>query len=120
MRDPETMRIAMRGETGHLVFSRCTPTDVASTVSRIPIRFPRTPEHDPPGNAMALTAVLTQILLPASGAACPPGTAHVRLRCAPAYPPQRVAATSPEITITKKTGSFSLEESLAQLVRTPH
>src|SRR5258705_1511694 len=66
MRDPETMRIAVAAaETGHLVFSTLHTTDVASTISRISDSFP--PERQPTIRqelAMALSAVLTQTLLP--------------------------------------------------------
>src|SRR5215472_11201186 len=67
MRDPETMRIAVNAaETGHLVLSSVHTTDVASTISRICDSFP--PERQPTVRqelAMALAAVVTQVLLPA-------------------------------------------------------
>ncbi len=66
MRDPETMRIAVAAaETGHLVLSTLHTTDVASTIARISDSFPA--ERQPTIRqelAMAISAVLTQILLP--------------------------------------------------------
>src|SRR2546429_77711 len=66
MRDPETMRIAVAAaETGHLVFSTLHTVDVASTVARISDSFPVERQNAIRQElAMALAAVLTQILLP--------------------------------------------------------
>ena len=76
MRDPETMHIAVAAaETGHLVFSTLHTTDVASTVSRISDSFPVERQNTIRQElAMALAAVLTQVLLPTQqlAAACPP------------------------------------------------
>ena len=70
MRDPETMQIAVAaGETGHLVFSSLHTTDVATTVARI-ARFVSARERQNTVRqelAMALSAVLTQTLLPKIG-----------------------------------------------------
>src|SRR5256886_9086182 len=66
MRDAETMRIAVvAAETGHLVLSTLHTTDVASTVARITDSFPVERQNAIRQElAMALAAVLTQILLP--------------------------------------------------------
>ena len=66
MRDAETMRIAVvAAETGHLVLSTLHTTDVASTVARITDSFPVERQNAVRQElAMALSAVLTQILLP--------------------------------------------------------
>ncbi len=66
MRDPETMRIAVAAaETGHLVLSTLHTTDVANTVSRISDSFPLERQNTIRQElAMALAAVLTQVLLP--------------------------------------------------------
>src|SRR6202008_5164255 len=66
MRDPETMRIALAaGETGHLVLSTLHTTDVASTIARMTDSFPAERQNSILQElAMALAAVLTQILLP--------------------------------------------------------
>jgi twitching motility protein PilT len=124
MRDPETMRIAVTAaETGHLVFSTLHTTDVASTVSRIADSFP--PERQ--GSirqelAMSLSAVLTQILLPSKRQGRFPaaelllisygGRQHIRKNA--------LQHLHQEITMTKKAGSFSLEESLAALMAQGH
>src|SRR3954465_8522818 len=74
MRDPETMRIALAAaETGHLVLSTLHTTDVASTVSRIADSFPL--ERQNPIRqevAMALAAVVTQMLIPRIGGGLTP------------------------------------------------
>jgi len=66
MRDPETARIALSAaETGHLVFTTLHTTDAASTVSRIADSFPQERQHTVRAEmAMALAAMLTQILIP--------------------------------------------------------
>src|SRR5919107_608052 len=69
MRDPETMRIALAAaETGHLVFSTVHTTDAASTVGRIADSFPAERQNTIRQElGMALSAVLTQTLLPKVG-----------------------------------------------------
>jgi twitching motility protein PilT len=120
MRDPETMKIALTaGETGHLVFSTLHTTDVTSTVARVADSFP--PERQPTIRqdlSMALCAVLTQTLLPrAEGGRVPAAELlmvgygarqHIRKNA--------LQHLHQEITITKRSGSITLEESLAQLV----
>jgi twitching motility protein PilT len=121
MRDPETMRIALAaGETGHLVLSSIHTNDIASTVSRIADSFP--PERQNTIRqelSMALAAVLTQTLLPKIGGGRVPAAEllfvsygarqHIRKNA--------IQHLHQEITITRKQGSFSFEESLAKLVR---
>jgi twitching motility protein PilT len=129
MRDPETMKIALTaGETGHLVLSTLHTTDVTSTVARVADSFP--PERQPTIRqdlAMALGAVLTQTLLPkASGVPSTPRTAGlvpaVELLMVGYGARQHIRKNAlqhlhQEITITKRNGSLTLEECLAQLVR---
>ena len=124
MRDPETMRIAVSAaETGHLVLSTLHTTDVASTVARISDSFPLERQNTIRQElAMALAAVLTQILLPSRNSGRFPaaellvlgygGRQHVRRNA--------LQHLHQEITITKKNGSFSLEESLVDLVLQGH
>jgi twitching motility protein PilT len=121
MRDPETIRIALAaGETGHLVFSTLHTTDLATTVARITDSFPS--ERQPTIRqelAMALAAVFTQTLLPTtSGDRIPAGELlmvgygarqHIRKNA--------VQHLHQEITLTRKTGSFTLEDCLARLVK---
>jgi twitching motility protein PilT len=120
MRDSETARIALSAaETGHLVFTTLHTTDAASTVSRIADSFPQERQHSIRAEmAMALAAILTQTLIPRrNGGRIPAaellivgygGRQHIRKNA--------LQHLHQEITITRKQGSFMLEESLAQLV----
>jgi twitching motility protein PilT len=121
MRDPETMRIALAaGETGHLVFSTVHTTDVASTVSRIADSFPSERQNTIRQElAMALAAVMTQTLLPKIGGGVVPAAELLIVGYGARQHIRRNALQHlhQEITITRKHGSFSLEESLARLVK---
>jgi twitching motility protein PilT len=120
MRDPETARIALSAaETGHLVFTTLHTTDAASTVSRIADSFPQERQHSVRAEmAMALAAILTQTLIPRRNGGRVPAAEllivgygarqHIRKNA--------LQHLQQEITITRKQGSFTLEESLAQLV----
>ena len=120
MRDPETMRIALAAaETGHLVLSTVHTTDVASTVSRIADSFP--PERQNTIRqelSMALAAVLTQTLMPKSGGGLVPAAELLMVGYGARQHIRRNALQHlhQEITITRRHGSFTLEESLARLV----
>src|SRR5262249_25902711 len=119
MRDPETMQIALAaGETGHLVFSSLHTTDASTTVGRIADSFP--PERQTTIRqelAMALAAVMTQTLIPKNGGGMIPAAellmvgygarTHIRKNA--------LQHLHQEITITRKQGSFTLEESLTEL-----
>jgi twitching motility protein PilT len=121
MRDPETMRIALAAaETGHLVLSTIHTGDLASTIARIGDSFPA--ERQPTIRqelSMALAAVMTQILLPRVGGGRIPAAellmvgygarSHIRKNA--------LQHLHQEITITRAEGSFSMEESLADLVK---
>jgi twitching motility protein PilT len=124
MRDPETMRIAVTAaETGHLVFSTLHTTDVASTVSRIADSFPTERQNSIRQElAMSLTAVLTQILLPSKHGGRYPAAELLLLGYGARQHIRKNALQHlhQEITITKKTGSFSMEESLANLMSQGH
>jgi twitching motility protein PilT len=121
MRDPETMRIALAaGETGHLVFSTLHTTDVTSTVSRIADAFSAERQHTVRQElAMSLAAVVTQVLVPrTSGGRVPAlellmvgygARQHIRKNA--------LQHLHQEITITRRDGSFTFEDSLAGLVR---
>ena len=122
MRDPETMRIALSAaETGHLVFATVHTTDVAAAVSRIADGFPNERQNAVRQElAVALAAVLTQMLVPARTGGIVPvaellmvgygARQHIRKNA--------LQHLNQEITITRKSGSFTLEESLARLVQT--
>ena len=121
MRDPETMRIAVAAaETGHLVFSTLHTTDVASTISRISDSFPGERQNTIRQElGMALAAVLTQILLPSKRGGRMPAAELLMVGYGARQHIRRNALQHlhQEITLTKSKGSFSLEESLVQLVR---
>ncbi len=120
MRDPETARIALSAaETGHLVFTTLHTTDAASTVSRIADSFPQERQHTVRAEmAMALAAMLTQTLIPRRNGGRVPAAEllivgygarqHIRKNA--------LQHLHQEITITRKQGSFTMEESLAQLI----
>jgi twitching motility protein PilT len=121
MRDLETMRIAVAaGETGHLVLSSIHATDVASAVARIADSFPLERQHTIREElAMALAAVLTQTLMPKTGGGLIPAA---ELLMAGYGARQHVRKNAlhhlhQEITITRKGGSFTLEECLSDLVK---
>jgi twitching motility protein PilT len=121
MRDPETMQAALAaGETGHLVFATIHTTDVTSTVSRVADGFP--PERQPTIRqemSMALSAVLTQALLPKKGGGRVPAAELLFIGYGARQHIRRNALQHlhQEITITRREGSFTFEECLAQLVR---
>jgi twitching motility protein PilT len=120
MRDPETARIALSAaETGHLVFTTLHTTDAASTVSRIADSFPQERQHSIRAEiAMALAAMLTQSLLPHRNGGRVPAAELLMVGYGARQHIRKNALQHlhQEITITRKQGSFTLEESLAQLV----
>jgi twitching motility protein PilT len=121
MRDPETMRIAVAAaETGHLVFSTVHATDTAAAVGRIVDSFPVERQNSMRQElAMALSAVLMQTLIPrAAGGRVPAAELlvisygarqHIRMNM--------LHHLQQEVTITRRLGSFTFEESLARLVK---
>jgi twitching motility protein PilT len=120
MRDPETMRIAVSAaETGHLVLSTLHTTDVASTVARVSDSFPAERQNTIRQElAMALAAVLTQILVPIKSGGQRPAAELLMIGYGARQHIRRNALQylRQEVTLTKKAGSFSLEDSLARLV----
>src|SRR6187401_3326730 len=121
MRDPETMRIALAAaETGHLVFSTVHTTDAASTVARIADSFPDERQNTIRQEmSMGLAAVLTQTLLPRTGGGIVPAAELLMVGYGARQHIRKNALQHlhQETTITRRHGSFTLEESLAQLVR---
>lgn len=121
MRDPETMRIALAAaETGHLVLSTVHTTDVAATVSRIADSFPVERQNTIRQElAMALAAVLTQTLLPKTGGGVIPAAELLMVSYGARQHIRRNALQHlhQEITITRRNGSFTFEESLGRLVK---
>jgi twitching motility protein PilT len=121
MRDPETMQIAVAaGETGHLVFSSLHTTDVSTTVARIADSFPVERQNTVRQElAMALAAVLTQTLMPKTGGGRIPAAELLMVGYGARQHVRKNALQHlhQEITITRRHGSFTLEESLTELVR---
>ena len=121
MRDPETMQIAVAaGETGHLVFSSLHTSDVATTIARVADSFP--PERQNTIRqelAMSLAAVLTQTLIPKIGGGRTPAAELLMVGYGARQQVRKNALQHlhQEITITRKQGSFTFEESLAELVK---
>ncbi|HET9467567.1 MAG TPA: PilT/PilU family type 4a pilus ATPase [Vicinamibacterales bacterium] len=135
MRDPETMKIALTaGETGHLVLSTLHTTDVTSTVARVADSFPSERQATIRQDlSMALGAVLTQTLIPRAGSSAALAAGGSTALTASGRVPacellmigygarQHIRKNAlqhlhQEITMTKRSGSLTLEESLAQLV----
>jgi len=107
-------------ETGHLVFATVHTTDVASAVGRIADGFPAERQNAVRQElAMALAGVLTQTLLRTTSGALVPAAELLMVSYGARQHIRKNALQhlNQEITITRKAGSFTLEESLASLVR---
>jgi twitching motility protein PilT len=121
MRDPATMQIAVAaGETGHLVFSSLHTSDVATTVARIADSFPLERQNTVRQElAMSVAAVLVQTLMTKTGGGRIPAAELLMIGYGARQHVRKNALQHlhQEITITRKQGSFTLEESLAELVK---
>lgn len=121
MRDHESMRIALSAaETGHLVFSTLHTLDVASTVGRICDSFPNERQNTIRQElSWALAAVLTQTLIPSPEHGRVPAAELLMISYGARQHIRKnlLQHLHQEITITRKMGSFTLEESLARLVK---
>jgi twitching motility protein PilT len=121
MRDPETMRIAVAaGETGHLVFSSVHTTNVGATIARVCDSFPAERQNAIRQElAMALAGVMTQTLMPRIGGGLVPACELLMIGYGARQHIRKNALQHlhQEISITRKQGSFTFEESLADLVR---
>jgi twitching motility protein PilT len=121
MRDPETMQIALAAaETGHVVYSSVHTTDAASTVGRIADAFPAERQATVRQDlAMALAAVYVQTLLPRKGGGLVPAGELLLMSYGARQHVRKNALQHlhQEITLTRKAGSFTLEDSLNRLVR---
>jgi twitching motility protein PilT len=121
MRDPDTMKIALAaGETGHLVYSTLHTTDMPSTLARLTDSFPA--ERQPTIRqeiAAALSAIFVQTLVQRRGGGRIPAAELLMVGYGARQHIRRNALQHlhQEITITRKQGSFSLEECLARLVK---
>jgi twitching motility protein PilT len=121
MRDHESMRIALSAaETGHLVFSTMHTLDVASTIGRICDSFPNERQNTIRQElSWALAAVMTQTLIPgpSGGRVVAAELLMVGYGARQHIRKNALQHLHQEITITRKQGSFALEESLARLVK---
>src|ERR1700756_5760637 len=121
MRDTETMRIAVAAaETGDLVLSTLHTTDVASTVARIADSFPLERQNAVRQElAIALSAGLTQMLLPLKTGGRIPAAELLMIGYGARHHIRRnnLQHLHQEIPLTKKSGSFTLEETLVSLIQ---
>jgi twitching motility protein PilT len=122
MRDTESMRIALAAaETGHLVLSSLHTTDVASTIARVADSFPNERQNTIRQElSLALAAVLTQTLIPrAAGSGRVPAAELLILGYGARTHIRRNALhhLHQEITLTRRQGSLTLEDSLGRLVK---
>jgi twitching motility protein PilT len=102
------------------VLSTVHTTDVGSAVSRIADSFPAERQNTIRQElAMALSAVLTQTLLPRIGGGLVPAAELLMVGYGTRQHIRKNALQHlhQEITITRRFGSVTLEESLARLVR---
>lgn len=124
MRDPETMRIAVSAaETGHLVLSTLHTIDVAATVARIADSFPIERQNAVRQElAIALSAVLTQMLLPRKMGGRIPAAELLMIGYGARHHIRRntLQHLHQEIPLTKKNGSFTFEETLVSLIQSGH
>jgi twitching motility protein PilT len=121
MRDPESMRIALSAaETGHLVFSSLHTTDVGATIGRICDSFPDERQNTIRQElSLAVSAIVTQWLVPKVGGGRIPAVEVLRVGYGARQHIRKNALQHlhQEITITRKAGSMTLEESLTREVK---
>lgn len=124
MRDPESMRLALTAaETGHLVISTLHTTDVTSTVARMADSFPVERQATIRQEiSLALSAVLIQTLLPKRTGGLVPAVEllMVQYGARQHIRKNQLHHLHQEITLTRRFGSLTFEESLASLVRAGH
>jgi twitching motility protein PilT len=124
MRDPDSMRIALSAaETGHLVFSSLHATDIPSAIGRICDSFPNERQNTIRQElSLALSAVMIQALLPRAGGGRIPAVELLMVSYGARQHIRKDALQHlhQEITITRRAGSLTLEESLGRLVRAGH
>jgi twitching motility protein PilT len=115
------MRIALSAaETGHLVFSSLHTTDIPSTIGRICDSFPNERQNTIRQElSLALSAIAIQSLVPMNSGGRTPAVELLRVSYGARQHIRKDALQHlhQEITITRKAGSITLEESLARLVK---
>lgn len=121
MRDPESMRIALAAaETGHLVFSSLHTTDIASTIARICDSFPNERQNTIRQElSLAISAVMTQTLIPRVGGGRVPAVELLMVSYGARQHIRKNALQHlhQEMSLTRRQGSVTLEDSLARLVK---
>jgi twitching motility protein PilT len=121
MRDHESMRIALSAaETGHLVFSSLHTTDIASTVGRICDSFPNERQNTIRQElSLAVSAVMTQTLVPRVGGGRTPAAELLMVSYGARQHIRKNALQHlhQEMSLTRRQGSLTLEDSLARLVK---
>ncbi len=121
MRDPESMRLALTAaETGHLVISTLHTTDVTSTVARMADSFPVERQATIRQEiSLALSAVLIQSLLPRLSGGLVPAVEllMVQYGARQHIRKNQLHHLHQEISLTRRFGSLTFEQSLASLVR---
>lgn len=121
MRDHESMRIALSAaETGHLVFSSLHTTDVAATIARICDSFPNERQNTIRQElSLALSAVLIQTLVPRTSGGRVPAAELLMVSYGARQHIRKNALQHlhQEMSLTRKHGSLTLEDSLARLVK---
>ena len=121
MRDPESMRIALSAaETGHLVFSSLHTTDMASTIGRICDSFPNERQNTIRQElSLALCAVMVQTRVPRTSGGRIPAVEILVLSYGARQHIRKdtLQHLHQEITMTRRQGSLTLEDSLARLTR---
>ncbi len=124
MRDPESMRLALTAaETGHLVISTVHTTDVTSSVSRMADSFPVERQATIRQEiSLALSAVLIQSLLPRTSGGLIPAVEllMVQYGARQHIRKNQLHHLHQEISLTRRFGSITFEESLASLVKAGH
>jgi twitching motility protein PilT len=122
MRDPESMRIALSAaETGHLVLSSLHTTDIASAIARVCDSFPNERQNTIRQElSLALTAVMTQTLVPRTSGGRIPAVELLMIGYGARQHIRRNALQHlhQEMSLTRRQGSVTLEDSLARLVKT--
>jgi len=122
MRDLETVATALTAaETGHLILSRLHTSDAAQAIHRIIDVFPPQQQNQIKQQlALSLNAIVCQQLIPIRDSAARAVAVEVLMA---SYPVRnhirndKLQQLATEITIAKRQGMISLEDSLAQLVR---
>jgi twitching motility protein PilT len=122
MRDLETVSIALTAaETGHLILSTLHTSDVASAILRVVDVFPPVQQQQIKQQlALSLNAIICQHLIPRSSGEGRSVAVEVLLATNPVrnhIRNDKLTNLVSEITLGKRLGMISLEDSLVRLVR---